>query len=170
MTWIFGYGSLIWRPSFPFEERRKAWILGFERRLWQGSEDHRGVPGAPGRVVTLVPSEGARTVGVGFRIAAAHVDDVLEHLDGREQNGYHRHEVELLDEAGAFARAVVFVAGPGNPAYLGDAPLEAIVRQVRAARGPSGDNREYVVELARALRALGAPDPYLEEVVAALEP
>lgn len=168
--WVFGYGSLIWRPSFPFEERRKAWISGFARRLWQGSDDHRGVPGAPGRVVTLVPMAAARTVGVAFRIAGRQVAEVLEHLDWREKNGYERHLVDLHgDDDRTFARGVVFVAGVDNPNFLGEAPLEAIARQVRSARGPSGENREYVVELAKALRALDAPDEHLESIVRALD-
>ena len=94
-AWVFGYGSLIWRPSFPFVERRRASIVGFARRLWQGSDDHRGVPGALGRVVTLVPMPGARCVGVAFRIAAPEVESVLAHLDHREKNGYERHHVDL---------------------------------------------------------------------------
>jgi hypothetical protein len=30
--WIFGYGSLIFRPSFPDEERREAWLRDWARR------------------------------------------------------------------------------------------------------------------------------------------
>lgn len=168
-VWVFGYGSLIWRPSFPFVERRRASILGFARRLWQGSDDHRGVPGALGRVVTLVPMQGARCVGVAFRIAAHEADSVLAHLDHREKNGYERHRVELFgDEGDVFATGVVFVAGERNDNFLGDAPLEAIVQQVRRSRGPSGENVEYVVELARALRALDAHDDHIETIAAAL--
>lgn len=168
-VWVFGYGSLIWRPSFPFVERRKAWVRGFARRLWQGSDDHRGVPGALGRVATLVEDPNARVLGVAFRIAARDAEDVLAHLDHREKNGYQRHEVALLDEHGdAFANGVLFLAGPTNANFLGDAPLSDIATQIAHAVGPSGTNVEYVVELARALRALGEPDVHVEQIVEAV--
>lgn len=168
-VWVFGYGSLIWRPSFPFVEKRRASIEGFTRRLWQGSDDHRGVPGALGRVVTLVAKPGEHCVGVAYRIADHEADAVLAHLDHREKNGYQRVTVDLHDENGVFARGTVFVADPTNDNFLGDAPLEAIIHQVRTSRGPSGDNAEYVVELSRALRALDARDEHIDAIASALE-
>lgn len=168
-VWVFGYGSLIWRPSFPFVERRPARIVGWARRLWQGSDDHRGVPGALGRVATLVRDPSSTVLGVAYLIAAEHVEEVLAHLDHREKNGYERAEVDLLDaQSERFARGLLFIAGEANPNFLGDAPHEEIVRQVATAVGPSGTNVEYVLELVRALRELGEPDPHLEAIARSL--
>jgi cation transport protein ChaC len=163
--WIFGYGSLIFRPSFPFEERREAWLRDWGRRFWQGSTDHRGVPEAPGRVVTLVPEPGARCWGMAYRIATERVEEVLAHLDFREQGGYERHLVQLETREPSSLEAVVYVAGPSNPHYLGPASLEAIAAVVRSARGPSGPNRDYVRLLAEALAQAGEHDPHVAELV-----
>jgi cation transport regulator ChaC len=163
-VWIFGYGSLIWRPAFPFAERRGAWITGFERRFWQGSTDHRGVPGAPGRVVTLEHAAGARCCGAAYRIADAERDEVLANLDHRERGGYERLELALSFGSGTPAHGLVYIATPRNPNYLGPAPLEAIAAQVSRARGPSGSNAEYVLRLADALRDLGFHDDHVFEL------
>lgn len=158
MTWVFGYGSLVWRPSFPFEERIPAVLSGYARRFWQGSTDHRGVPGAPGRVLTLVEHAGARCWGVAYRIAADEAPLVLASLDHREKGGYERRELllELPGDPRRSLAALVYLAGPTNAEYLGPAPLAAIATQVRAAHGPSGSNVEYVQRLAAALTEMGA--------------
>jgi len=162
--WIFGYGSLVWRPAFPFEERRPAWLTGFVRRFWQGSTDHRGVPGAPGRVATLVPAPGERCWGMAYRVAPRHADTVVATLDEREKGGYERRHVPL---APADARpeplpaGVVYFATARNPNYLGDASLGDMAAQVRRSRGPSGPNDEYVLRLAASLREHGARDEHV---------
>lgn len=160
---MFGYGSLVWRPDFPFEEQRVATITGWGRRFWQGSTDHRGVPGAPGRVVTLIEDPRAICWGRAYLISAANRDEVIGHLDYREKGGYSLHQTEMAFPGTRHAPAdgLIYIANPGNPNWLGDAPLAEIAAQVRSSRGPSGHNVEYVVELARVLRDIGAEDPHV---------
>ena len=159
LHWVFGYGSLIWKQGFPYLEARPARIDGFERRFWQGSHDHRGVPDDPGRVVTLTPSDGGICHGRAFLVEHA----VFEHLDHREKNGYARLDVDIhfVDESVA---GVTYFAPAGNFAFLGDAPMECMAAQIRRCRGPSGRNIDYVLELAKALRELGVDDPHVFEL------
>jgi cation transport regulator ChaC len=183
--WIFGYGSLVWRPAFRHRQRAPAMISGWVRRFWQGSTDHRGEPSRPGRVVTLLPAgdptlagDEARTHpappcwGTAYEVAEEDRAEVLATLDHRERGGYERFEVEIsLGLGGARRRAcvgLVYIATPENENYLGPAPLEQIAEQIAGARGPSGANREYVFELARALRGMGTRDEHVFAVESAL--
>lgn len=169
--WIFGYGSLMWRPDFPYLESHGGTIEGWSRRFWQGSTDHRGTPEAPGRVVTLVREPAATCWGAVFRVADAHRSAVLEQLDYRERGGFGRHRVEVRLTGNDTSRleALMYVAEPGNPNFLGPAPLAELVDVVRSATGPSGSNREYVARLARALQEIGAKDPHIFALADALE-
>lgn len=158
-TWVFGYGSLIWKQDFPFLEARRARISGWARRFWQGSHDHRGLEHDPGRVVTLVPSPGARCDGRAFLIEPA----VFEHLDHREKNGYQRIETQIAFES-EVVRGVVYRAAEDNPAFLGPAPPREMAAQINRCSGPSGSNRDYVLRLAGALREMGVADPHVFEL------
>ena len=168
--WIFAYGSLIFRPGFDWLERRRAFVAGFARRFWQGSPDHRGVPEAPGRVVTLVPDPGA-CGGCAYRVEARGADAILAALDAREQAGFERTVVDLLDAPGSapFARGVTWVAVAANAHFLGPLPEREIAAIVRARRGPSGTNVDYALRLRDALRALEVVDEHVEAVAAALD-
>jgi cation transport regulator ChaC len=164
-AWIFGYGSLIWHPDIPYEDRRPARLSGWQRRFWQGSHDHRGVPDSPGRVVTLVPTAGAHCDGVAYRVTPEVVREVFETLDHREKNGYERHKVELeFRDRPERATGLVYIAPADNHAYLGPAPLPAMARQISVSVGPSGRNLDYLLALARALRDLEADDPHVFEL------
>lgn len=159
-VWLFGYGSLIFKADFPFLERRPASISGWSRRFYQGSHDHRGTQEAPGRVVTLVPEQGAVCHGMAYLVTP----EEFAHLDHREKNGYLRLATEMTFEDGGTAEGIVYIATDGNAAFLGPASEEDIARQIFTARGPSGPNSEYLLELARALRILGKQDAHVEAI------
>ncbi len=163
-SWIFGYGSLVWRPDFRYVARRAGWIEGWSRRLWQRSTDHRGTPEVPGRVATLVPVEGARCGGVAYHVDDADLPSVLEALHVREQQGYDVIEVGVGLDDGTRVPAATWIATADNPYFAGDESVAAIADAVRRSHGPSGSNAEYVLELERALIALGCPDPHVTAV------
>ena len=156
-VWLFGYGSLIFKADFPFIERRAASIGGWTRRFWQGSYDHRGTDTAPGRVATLAREAGAVCAGMAYLITP----EVFAHLDHREKNGYLRLAIEITFDGGGSDEGLVYVASEDNAAFLGAAPERDIARQIAAAAGPSGRNRDYLLELADALRALGHTDAHV---------
>lgn len=156
-VWLFGYGSLIFKAGFDYIERRPAAISGWARRFWQGSHDHRGTPGAPGRVLTLVEQPGGICQGMAYLIAP----QVFAQLDVREKNGYLRQPTTLTFADGAQASGVVYVATADNAAYLGAASDADIAARIATSSGPSGPNRDYLLNLAAALRALSYEDAHV---------
>jgi cation transport protein ChaC len=166
---VFAYGSLIFRPSRFFGERRAASVRGFRRAFRQASPDHRGTPELPGRVVTLLREEGAMCGGALYEVPDAHVDEALVELDDRESGGYDRAEVDVeVREAPEPMRAVTWIAHPSNENHLAPGSLASVVDVVRSARGKSGTNVDYVLRLAAALRALGWVDPEVFAIEAAV--
>ncbi|KFY31339.1 hypothetical protein V493_01196, partial [Pseudogymnoascus sp. VKM F-4281 (FW-2241)] len=98
--WLFGYGSLIWKPPPHYDQRLTGYITNYIRRFWQESHDHRGTPAHPGRVVTLLTREHWTTLsasdvhaapdrvwGAAYHIPASRAAEVREYLDIREING-----------------------------------------------------------------------------------
>ncbi len=166
---VFAYGSLIFRPSRFFGERRAAAVRGYRRAFRQASPDHRGTPDRPGRVVTLLREEGATCCGVVYEVRDAEIDPALAELDDRESAGYDRAEV-IADVRGwaAPARALTWIAPPSNPNHCAPAPIAQVAEVVRRARGKSGANVDYVLRLAEALRALGCADDEVFALEAAL--
>lgn len=163
--WVFGYGSLIYKVDFPFIEKAPASIKGWQRRFWQGSEDHRGTPQKPGRVVTLIQSVLDECLGMAYKVT----QDVFEHLDYREKNGYLRYEVDIYFKGlkrnniknTEYIKGLVYIAREDNAAFLGYASEHDIAQQIHRSAGPSGRNRDYVFQLAEALQTLGDNDEHV---------
>jgi cation transport protein ChaC len=168
--WVFGYGSLMWRPGFEFLERVPARLIGLHRALCVFSFVHRGTPEKPGLVLGL--DRGGMCRGVAFRVAAAKREATIAYLRGREQvtSVYLEtvRRIELEDEARRQVRALTYVVDRGHVQYAGRLSVAESVHYVRQGHGRSGINRDYVVETVRALEALGYREGDLHRIAAQL--
>lgn len=172
--WIFGYGSLVWKPDFAYSDSRVGFVRGYSRRFWQGDTFHRGSDKMPGRVVTLLEDREGCTWGVAYQVRGEQVNEALKYLNVREAvlGGYDTKEVTFYpqDTPDQPLTALAYVATPQNPGYLGPAPEEVIATQILACRGFSGHNLEYLLRLADFMQLCGpqAQDEHLEAIVDAV--
>lgn len=161
-TWLFGYGSIMWKTGFNFEASELCHASGWARRFWQASTDHRGTPEFPGRVVTLIESVNEHCWGTAYRLPAVEAVDIIKDLDYREKGGYDRTQLSLTLSSGRTIEGITYIAHPHNPDYLGESPLEDIARQISISTGPSGSNKEYILELHRVLEQHNIQDTHVE--------
>jgi cation transport protein ChaC len=166
--WVFGYGSLMWRPGFDYVERTPGRLHGFHRSLCVYSKRYRGTPECPGLVLGL--DRGGSCPGLAFRVEREKVPETLAYLRERELTSHVYHEalrpVQLVD--GQRVRALAYVVDRKHLQYAGRLPPEEVVRIVRQGCGVIGLNREYVVNTVQALAEIGMRDPRLERIAQAL--
>lgn len=166
--WVFGYGSLMWRPGFDFIERTLATVRGYRRALCVYSHVHRGTPERPGLVLGL--DRGGSCKGVAFRVPAAQAADVVSYLRAREQVTMVYREINarttLAD--GREVRALSYAVDRTHAQYAGALALPDLVRCVRQGQGVSGANPEYVRNTVEHMVQLGIDDRLLAAVVDAL--
>jgi cation transport protein ChaC len=162
--WLFGYGSIIFKVDFDYLEAKKAYLNGFERRFWMASEDHRGTPEFPGRVLTLQESPNSKCFGMAYRIE----HKVLDALDLREQNGYLRYLKSVTFADGLEHEALVYIGDKTTRIYQEEHDVARLAELIFNSVGPSGQNKDYVYELAQALRDLNEPDEYIFKLEACL--
>jgi glutathione-specific gamma-glutamylcyclotransferase len=167
--WVFGYGSLMWRPGFPFVERRHAHLHGYHRSLCIFSHVHRGTPERPGLVLGL--DRGGRCQGVAFRVDAAEVAATVRYLREREQVTavYRERSLPVRLDDGRAVAALAYVVDRSHPQYAGRLPDGEVLRLVAQGQGVSGANPDYVRSTHEHLAAMGVVDPNLARLVAALQ-
>lgn len=157
-AWIFAYGSLMWRPGFPFLERRPALLFGHHRALCILSVKYRGTPGNPGLVLGL--DRGGSCRGFAYRVAAAEREATLAYLDAREHSNevYHARWLPIRLDDGRRVAAYCFVANHAGPQYAGRLSPEATARLVARGRGREGTASDYLENTLRHLADLGIAD------------
>jgi cation transport protein ChaC len=169
--WVFGYGSLMWRPGFDFVEQVPARLIGEHRALCVYSFDHRGTPEKPGLVLGL--DRGGACRGIAFRVVAKQRAATIAYLREREQTTSVYHEVMRSVWLGNAARdrvsALAYVVDRGHVQYAGRLSLAEQLHFVKQGHGRSGDNRDYVLSTVQAIEAEGFRDPQLHKLALMLQ-
>ena len=166
--WVFGYGSLIWKPGFAFAEQSPARLIGEHRSLCIYSMVHRGTYERPGLVLGL--DRGGACQGVAFRVARREREATVAYLREREQvTGVYREVMRSVWLKGdARVRALVYVADRSHDQYAGRLSLDEQLRLVKQGHGAYGDNAEYVISTVAALEAQGIRDAPLHRLASLL--
>lgn len=183
-VWLFGYGSLIWKPDIEFEEQKDVFVTGYSRRFWQGSPEHRGTEEAPGLVVTLLTPEehtkvqddhgvhqdhrdapDVRVWGRIFRVKGHIMRATMAALEHREKAGYAKEFVDTVDTSGVKREALVFRATPDNEHFFGPRPEHVIAKHIESSEGESGHNLEYFMRMFEALDEVQKVFPEHEDIV-----
>jgi cation transport protein ChaC len=168
--WVFGYGSLMWNPGFPFLSRQHAVVEGWHRGLCLYSQHYRGTAEKPGLVLAL--DAGGRCEGVAFEVDAAAWDPVVAYLREREQISYVYVEqlvAARLQASGEIVEALTYVADTNHTQYAGKLSLEETLKYVRQGEGRAGRCSDYVQNTIAHLRELRVHDEALEQVAALLD-
>ena len=165
--WVFGYGSLMWRPGFAYGEEQPARLAGFRRDMCFLSVHYRGTPSHPGLVCGLVPEPAAVCHGRAFRIAPADVRAVVDYLDARELiTDIYRPEYRAVVLAdGRAVTALVYVADTAHAQFVGPWSGGAKAALIASATGSEGASLDYLNQLVAHLEALGIRDDGLRALL-----
>lgn len=166
--WVFGYGSLMWNPGFPFEERVQGRTFGYRRSLCVHSWVHRGTEERPGLVLGL--DRGGSCRGVAFRVAPSEWDATLDYLRERElvTHVYRERSMPIALNDGRTVSAVTYVVDRSHRQYAGAMTITEAAGIVSQAVGQSGPNQAYVANTVAHLQEMGIRDHWLEQVLAAI--
>ena len=162
--WIFGYGSLIWRPDFDFAEQRPARVHGWHRALKMWSRIYRGTPERPGLVFGLLSGGCCR--GMVFRIPQAAGAETLTKLWSREMS------TAIYDPRWLVAhtpqgpvRSLAFTLSRQSPSHTGELTEEEYRAIFAQATGIYGTTHDYAHRTLEELRRHDIRDRNLERLL-----
>ncbi len=162
--WIFGYGSLMWNPGFPYEESKCARIYGYHRSLCIRSVRYRGTSKKPGLVFGL--DRGGSCNGMAFRISTEGQQEIMEYLWDREMlNDVYEPRVQsIVLEDARKVKAIAFVVQRFHPSYINNLTTDQAANIVATAYGQRGANLDYVLSTISQLESIGFSDKSLRTV------
>ncbi|HEX6958423.1 MAG TPA: gamma-glutamylcyclotransferase [Ferrovibrio sp.] len=162
--WVFGYGSLMWDPGFPYLEVKVARLWGHHRGFCVWSHRYRGTPEKPGLVLGLMP--GGSCKGRAFRVRKRDEEAVIDYLYRREmvtgvyKPGFHTARID-----GRPVKVMAFVADPQHKQYAGHLSEDQVVEVIANCRGQRGPNAVYLANTVAHLDELGIADTPLHHLL-----
>jgi cation transport protein ChaC len=170
--WVFGYGSLIWKPAFEHVEHRQVTAWGWRRAFCLEIESWRATPEEPGLMLALVT--GGSCSGIAYRMPPDDPEGRMLRLLEREVS-YHEdlslaRWLTVRDRSGEALRALTFYAAPLHNENFLALPIEEQARRLARAVGHVGSCAEYLRNTVQHLEEAGIRDSYmwrLQEMVAA---
>ncbi len=164
-VWVFGYGSLMWRPGFDFVRAVPARLAGFHRRLCVYSHHYRGTPEVPGLVFGL--DRGGFCEGVAFEVAASAWPVTLAYLRERERiSDVYREAFRPVETQGVVkpVQALAFIVNRAHGQYAGKLADDKLLGLIQQGQGRAGSCVDYVQNTLEHLRQLGIHDAELERI------
>ena len=166
--WVFGYGSLMWDPGFPYAAREKALLHGYHRAFCMFSHRHRGTAERPGLVLAL--DRGGSCQGIAYRVRRADADAVLAYLWHREMPRYAYLRRRLRATVrGQRVDCVTFIVDRTQSNYAGVLSARKTAAIIARAVGERGSNRDYLASTVRHLDELGIAAGKIHEVLRIVE-
>lgn len=161
--WIFGYGSLMWRPDFQSIDCQKGRVLGYHRRFCCWSVFHRGTQDYPGLVLAL--DQGGCCEGLAYQVQLADADEDLRRLWKREMvTGFYVPRWVTVNLGGRDIEAITFAANPEHPQYATNLTAEQEAHRIGNAHGNSGSNLEYFTNTLLHLEEMNIHEPQLAQI------
>lgn len=169
--WIFGYGSLIWKPACDYVEVRTGMLRGWHRAFCLGWNTwFRGSEANPGLMLAL--DRGGSCKGVVYRLPSDRVEECIDKLCRREM-GYKPSPfpprwVTVQTEHGP-VRALTFCIDRNSGRYVSGLSEAEVAAVLARAVGSRGSMVEYLFHTVRHLEEMGIHDTHLwrlQELVA----
>jgi cation transport protein ChaC len=160
--WLFGYGSLIWKPEIDYVEDRVALARGWHRSFCMNMTRWRGTKESPGLMMAL--DSGGQCKGVAFRLADDNRREQLGRLFRREvtlkPTSYRPRMLKLASDGGPL-RALAFVINRNGRTYSGPLDEAKVVDRLATSCGHWGSGADYLYNTVKNLEERGIHDRHL---------